>query len=65
MEKDFLDFNEDVGLATAKVLDNNGNYSSSYKQFPYLIKQLFGNSFQRIISKNTQVSNQRVIVLSE
>ena len=37
--KDFLDFNEDVGLATAKVLDNNGNYSSSYKQFPHLIKQ--------------------------
>ena len=56
--KDFLDFNEDVGLATAKVLDNNGNYSSSYKQFPHLIKQLFGNSIQRIISKNRFPSNK-------
>ena len=56
--KDFLDFNEDVGLATAKVLDNNGNYSSSYKQFPHLIKQLFGNSVQRIISKNRFPSNK-------
>ena len=56
--KDFLDFNEDVGLATAKVLDNNGNYSSSYKQFPHLIKQLFGNSIQRIVSKNRFPSNK-------
>ena len=56
--KDFLDFNEDVGVATAKVLDNNGNYSSSYKQFPHLIKQLFGNSVQRIISKNRFPSNK-------
>lgn len=56
--KDFLDFNKDVGLATAKVLDNNGNYSSSYKQFPHLIKQLFGNSIQRIISKNRFPSNK-------
>ena len=56
--KDFLDFNKDVGLATAKVLDNSGNYSSSYKQFPHLIKQLFGNSIQRIISKNRFPSNK-------
>ncbi len=56
--KDFLDFNQDVGVATAKVLDNNGNYSSSYKQFPHLIKQLFGNSIQRIISKNRFPSNK-------
>lgn len=56
--KDFLDFNEDVGLATAKVLDNNGNYASSYKQFPHLIKQLFGNSIQRIVSKNRFPSNK-------
>ena len=56
--KDFLDFNEDVGVATAKVLDNNGNYSSSYKQFPHLIKQLFGNSIQRIVSKNRFPSNK-------
>ena len=56
--KDFLDFNQDVGVATAKVLDNNGNYSSSYKQFPHLIKQLFGNSIQRIVSKNRFPSNK-------
>lgn len=56
--KDFLDFNEDVGIATAKVLDNNGNYSSSYKQFPHLIKQLFGNSIQRFVSKNKFPSNK-------
>lgn len=56
--KDFLDFNEDVGVATAKVLDNNGNYSSSYKQFPHVLKQLFGNSVQRIISKNRFPSNK-------
>ena len=56
--KDFLDINEDVVLATAKVLDNNGNYSSSYKQFPHLIKQLFGNSIQRIVSKNRFPSNK-------
>lgn len=56
--KDFLDFNEDVGVATAKVLDNNGNYSSSYKQFPHLIKQLFGNSIQRFVSKNRFPSNK-------
>ena len=56
--KDFMDYNEDAGLATAKVLDNNGNYSSSYKQFPHVIKQLFGNSVQRIISKNKFPSNK-------
>ena len=56
--KDFIDFNKDVGLATAKVLDNNYNYSSSYKQFPHLIKQLFGNSIQRIVSKNRFPSNK-------
>ena len=56
--KDILDCNEDIGLTTAKILDNNGNYSSSYKQFPHVIKQLFGNSVQRIISKNRFPSNK-------
>ncbi|MEM5557906.1 glycosyltransferase family 2 protein [Aliarcobacter cryaerophilus] len=56
--KEFLDNNEDVALATGKVLDDKENYSSSYKQFPHLVKQLFGNSVQRIISKNKFPSNK-------
>ena len=56
--KDFLENNKNVGLVTGKVLDENGNFSSSYKQFPYLIKQLFGNSIQRVISKNKFPSNK-------
>ncbi|WP_418179807.1 glycosyltransferase family 2 protein [Aliarcobacter lanthieri] len=56
--KDFLDVNKDVALVTGRVLDENGNFSSSYKQFPHLIKQLFGNSIQRLISKNKFPSNK-------
>ncbi len=56
--KEFLEKNLDVGLATGKVLDENDNFSSSYKQFPHLIKQLFGNSIQRAISKNKFPSNK-------
>lgn len=56
--KNFLDFNTDVSLATVKVLDEKGNYSSSYKQFPHLVKQLLGNSVQRIVSKNNFPSNK-------
>ncbi|QEZ88617.1 glycosyltransferase, family 2 [Aliarcobacter cibarius] len=56
--KDFLEKNLNVGLATGKVLDENGNFSSSYKQFPHLIKQLFGNSIQRLVSKNKFPSNK-------
>ena len=56
--KDFLEENLDVALATGKVLDENGNFSSSYKQFPHLVKQLFGNSIQRVVSKNKFPSNK-------
>ncbi len=56
--KDFLDENKDVALATGKVLDENGKFSSSYKQFPHLVKELFGNSIQRAISKNKFPSNK-------
>lgn len=56
--KEFLENNLTVGLATGKVLDKNGNFSSSYKQFPHLIKQLFGNSIQRVVSKNKFPSNK-------
>ena len=56
--KEFLEKNSDVALATGKVLDENGKFSSSYKQFPHLVKELFGNSVQRAISKNKFPSNK-------
>lgn len=56
--KNYLEKDSNVGLATGKVLDENGNFSSSYKQFPHLVKQLFGNSVQRFISKNKFPSNK-------
>lgn len=56
--KNFLDSNEDVALVTAKVLDDKRNFSSSYKQFPHVLKQLFGNSIQRFFSKNKFPSNK-------
>ncbi len=56
--KNFLDNNEDVALVTAKVLDDKKNFSSSYKQFPHVLKQLFGNSVQRFFSKNKFPSNK-------
>ena len=56
--KEFLDNNEDVALVTAKVLDDKKSFSSSYKQFPHVVKQLFGNSIQRFFSKNKFPSNK-------
>lgn len=56
--KEILDRNKEIGLATGKVLDDKGNYSSSYKQFPHVIKQLFGNSVQRFFSNNKFPSNK-------
>lgn len=56
--KNFLDNNDDVALVTAKVLDDKKNFSSSYKQFPHVLKQLFGNSIQRFFSKNKFPSNK-------
>ena len=56
--KNFLDNNNDVALVTAKVLDDKKNFSSSYKHFPHVLKQLFGNSIQRFFSKNKFPSNK-------
>lgn len=56
--KGFLDSNTDVALATAQIVDANNNYASSYKQFPHLLKQIFGNSIQRKFSKNKFPSNR-------
>ncbi len=56
--KDFISLNNDIALVTAKVLDDKGKYSSSYKQFPHVLKQLFGNSIQRIFTNNKFPSNK-------
>ena len=56
--KDFLDSRQNVSLAGAKIMDKNSNYSSSFKQFPHAIKQLFGNSIQRALSKKKFPSNK-------
>lgn len=56
--KQFLDKNCDVSLVSGKVLDENKNFRSSYKQFPHLVKQIFGNSIQRVISNNKFPSNK-------
>lgn len=56
--KDFLEIHKDVALATAKVMDEKRNYGSSYKQFPHVLKQLFGSFVQRIFSKKNFPSNK-------
>ena len=56
--KQFCDQNPRVALAGAKIVDENGKYSSSFKQFPHAIKQLFGNSVQRLFSKRKFPSNK-------
>jgi len=54
----YLDNNLSVSLATAKIKDENGNFSSSYKLFPSLIKEMFGNSLARKFSKYNFPSNK-------
>lgn len=54
----FLESNKDVALVTAQIIDDNGNFFSSYKQFPHILKQLFGNSVQRNFSKYKFPSNK-------
>ncbi|MGO3701016.1 MULTISPECIES: glycosyltransferase family 2 protein [Halomonas] len=56
--KEYLDSNAAVALATAQIVDANNNYSSSHKQFPHLLKQLFGNSVQRKFSRIKFPSNR-------
>lgn len=56
--KRFFELNEEVALATGQIVDANNNYSSSYKQFPHLLKQLVGNSVQRRFSRNKFPSNR-------
>lgn len=59
--KNYLDLNSDVALATAKVCDEDGNFSSSYKLFPTLTKELLGNSVARKFSSNNFPSNKSIL----
>jgi len=56
--KDYLDTHQEISLATAKIYDQNSNFSSSYKLFPSLTKELLGNSVARKLSKNNFPSNK-------
>ena len=56
--KKYLDENKDISLATAKVNDEKGNFSSSYKLFPSLSKELLGNTVSRKLNKNKFPSNK-------
>jgi len=56
--KSYLDAHQNIALATAKVNDEQGKFSSSYKLFPSLSKELFGNGFARKLSKYNFPSNK-------
>lgn len=56
--KNFMDIHNNVAAVTAKVTDEKGHFSSSYKQFPSVVKQWFGNSIHRILSKKSFPSNK-------
>lgn len=56
--REFMESHPDAGALTAKITDENGNFSSSYKQFPSVVKQWFGNSAHRVLSKNRFPSNK-------
>ena len=49
--KEYLDKNPQVGLATAKIFDDKQKFHSSYKLFPSVTKELFGNSVARLFNK--------------
>lgn len=59
--KRFMDNQHSIAAVTAKVTDENGNFSSSYKQFPSVIKQWFGNSVHRWISSGSFPSNKTLL----
>lgn len=56
--KNYMDEHSDIAVATAKITDEKGHFSSSYKQFPSVIKQWFGNAIHRWISSNSFPSNK-------
>jgi GT2 family glycosyltransferase len=57
----YLNNYPDVSLATAKVNDQHSNYSSSYKLFPSVIKELLGNIIARKYSNHHFPSNKQKI----
>ena len=48
--KEYIENKEDIALATASIKDENNNFVSSYKLFPSVIKELFGNTAARKLS---------------
>lgn len=56
--KRYMDKHSDIAVATAKITDEKGHFSSSYKQFPSVIKQWFGNSVHRWIASKSFPSNK-------
>jgi len=46
----FLEKDDTVALATAKIVGEDGGFSSSYKLFPSLTKELFGNFAARLFN---------------
>lgn len=56
--KSYMDEHSDIAVATARITDEKGHFSSSYKQFPSIIKQWFGNSVHRWLSSKPFPSNK-------
>ena len=61
--KSFMDTHNTAGVVTAKIMDETGYYSSSFKQFPSVLKQLFGNSIERLISLKHFPSNKTLLIV--
>ncbi len=56
--KGFMETHPRVAALGGKIVDEKGGFSSSYKQFPSVIKQWFGNGAHRRLSKNSFPSNK-------
>ncbi|MFA7084217.1 MAG: glycosyltransferase family 2 protein [Arcobacteraceae bacterium] len=56
--KEYFEQYPNVALATAKVKDEHGNFSSSYKLFPSVLKELLGNTLARKLNKHHFPSNK-------
>ena len=49
--KNFLEKHNNVALATGTIVDENNKTASSYKLFPSLVKELFGNTAARKLNR--------------
>jgi GT2 family glycosyltransferase len=56
--KIYMDKHNNIAVVTAKITDEKGHFSSSYKQFPSVVKQWFGNSVNRWLSSKSFPSNK-------